>query len=122
MEFYMEYKSQILNEDKFKGNYIGTGGIILKGIFDGNLTIDDLTILDTGKFLGKLIAKNIIIHGTLKGDIEVEKITIKSTGVFEGELVYRDLIIEEGGFLNSNKVLKMSDQKAVKKFNSSNAN
>ena len=30
----MEYKSQILNEDKFKGNYIGTGGIILKGIFD----------------------------------------------------------------------------------------
>ena len=55
----MEYKSQILNEDKFKGNYIGTGGIFLKGIFDGNLTIDDLTILDTGKFLWKINSKKM---------------------------------------------------------------
>ena len=122
MEFYMEYKSQILSEDKFKGNYIGTGSMSLKGIYDGNLTIDDLTILDTGKFFGKLTAKSLVIHGILKGDIEVEKISIKSTGLFEGDLIYRDLIIEEGGYLNSNKVVKMSDQKAVKIFNSSNAN
>ena len=118
----MEYKSQILNDDKFKGSYIGTGSMSLRGIYEGNLTIDELTILDTGKFFGKLIAKNIVIYGILKGDIEVEKISIKSTGVYEGDLIYRHLIIEEGGYLNSNKVVKMSDQKAVKTFNSSNAN
>ncbi len=118
----MEYKSQILNEDRFKGNYIGTGSMFLTGVYDGHLTIDELTISDTGKFFGKLIAKNLIVRGILKGDIEVEKILITSSGVFEGDLVYRDLIIEEGGYLNSNKVVKMSDQKAIKKFNSSNAN
>ena len=118
----MEYNSQILNEDKFKGNYIGTGSMSLKGIYDGNLTIDNLTILQTGKFYGKLIVKNLIIHGILNGDVEVEKISLKSTGVFSGELIYRYLIIEEGGYLDSNKVIKMSDQKAIKKFNASNAN
>ena len=54
----------------------------------------------------------------MKADIEVEKIHVKVEGTVDGELVYRQLIIDEGAFLNSSKVVKMSDSKAVKKFNS----
>ena len=114
----MEHKSQILTEDQFKGNYHGSGSMVLTGTFDGSLTIDNLFITKSGKFLGTLIAKNIVVEGTLKADIEVEKIHVKVQGTVDGELVYRQLIIDEGAFLNSSKVVKMSDSKAVKKFNS----
>ena len=56
----MEHKSQILTEDQFKGNYHGSGSMVLTGTFDGSLTIDNLFITKSGKFLGKFIAKNII--------------------------------------------------------------
>ncbi len=114
----MEYKSQILAEDKFKGNYNGSGSMVLTGTFDGNLSIDNLLIAKSGKFLGKVIAKNIVVEGILKADVEVDKIEVKADGSVEGDLMYRHLVIDEGGFLNSSKVIKMTDSKALKRFNS----
>ena len=112
----MEYKSQILEKDTFIGNYHGSGTFTLKGKFDGNMTIDNLVITENGEFLGKVTAKTITVSGILKGDVEVDKIQIKHNGCIDGELLYRVLTIEEGGFLRSTKVIKMSDEKAVKKF------
>ena len=112
----MEYKSQILEKDIFVGNYHGSGTFTLNGKFDGNMTIDNLVITENGEFLGKVTAKTITVSGILKGDVEVDKIQIKHNGCIDGELLYRVLTIEEGGFLRSTKVIKMSDEKAVKKF------
>ena len=114
----MEYKSQILEKDTFIGNYHGSGTFTLNGKFDGNMTIDNLVITENGEFLGKVTAKTITVSGILKGDVEVDKIQIKHNGCIDGELLYRVLTIEEGGFLRSTKVIKMSDEKAVKKFKS----
>ena len=114
----MEYKSQILEKDIFIGDYHGSGTFTLNGKFDGNMTIDNLVIKENGEFLGKVTARTITVSGTLKGDVEVDKIQIKHNGCIDGELLYRVLIIEEGGFLRSTKVIKMSDEKAVKKFKS----
>ena len=114
----MEYKSQILDQDSFKGNYFGSGKIILNGKFEGNMTIDELIINEKGYFSGKIVANNIIVFGSLKADVEVEKIHIKSNGILDGDLLYRHLIIEEGAFLRSSKVIKMSDDKSLRKFKS----
>ena len=43
-----------------------------------------------------------------------EKLYILSNGKVEGDLIYRTLKIDEGGYLNSSKVIKMSDQKNLK--------
>ena len=43
-------------------------------------------------------------------DIATEKLHILSNGKVEGDLVYKTLKIDEGGYLNSSKVIKMSDQ------------
>ena len=115
----MEYKSKIFQEDVFKGNYSGSGSLIVNGVFDGLLTIDDLVITPSGSFLGKVIAQNIVIEGTLNADVETELIHIKSTGSVEGDLVYRQIKIDSGGLLKSSKVMKMSDKKAIKRFNAS---
>tara|TARA_B100000579_G_C22828190_1_gene854427 strand:- start:894 stop:1241 length:348 start_codon:yes stop_codon:yes gene_type:complete len=114
----MDYKSQILTEDFFKGDYHGSGDFFLSGKFVGGMTIDNLVIQERGEFIGKIVAKSIIVEGILKADVEVDKIHIKGNGIVDGELLYRNLIIEEGGSLKSLKVIKMSDTKAVKKFKS----
>ena len=54
----------------------------------------------------------------MKADVEVDKIEVKADGSVEGDLMYRHLVIDEGGFLNSSKVVKMTDSKALKKFKS----
>lgn len=111
----MENRSLIKISDKFKGNYFGTGNLILFGEFRGIINIDSLKIEKEGKFIGSITAKEIIIEGTVKADIFVDKIYILKTGKVEGEIVYRFLRVDEGGFLNSSKVVKMSDQRNIDK-------
>ena len=54
------------------------------------------------------------IRDRIKADISAEKLHVMSTGKVEGDLIYRTLKIDEGGYLNSSKVIKMSDQKTLK--------
>ena len=118
----MEFNSKVLVNDQFKGVYQGSGRMFVDGTFEGTLMIDEVIVGVTGKFLGKLVAKLIIIEGIVNADIETEKIHIKSNGQMQGELIYRDLIIEEGGFLNSTKVMKMSSFKSIKNLISASRN
>lgn len=110
----MENRSLIRTNDKFNGNYFGTGNLNLSGDFKGVINIDNLKIEKEGKFLGSITAKEIIVEGTVIADIFVDKIHILPSGKVEGELIYRYLRIDEGGFLNSSKVVKMSDERNIK--------
>ena len=110
----MEYNSKIINEDIFEGNYFGSGDLILSGTFIGTIKIDKLTINENGSFVGNISAQEIIVKGNIKADISTEKLHVMSSGKVEGDLLYRSLKIDEGGYLNSSKVVKMSDQKTLK--------
>ncbi len=114
---FLEFNCKISKNDTFVGNYQGIGSIQLEGSYEGILIIDNLAISQTGTFSGKIVAKSITVEGEIIADIETEKIYIKSKGTVEGDLIYRDLKIDEGGFLKSSKVIKMSDQKALNRFN-----
>ena len=61
-----------------------------------------------------ILLEKIIVEGQIKADISAEKLHVMSTGKVEGDLLYRTLKIDEGGYLNSSKVIKMSDQKTLK--------
>ena len=111
----MENRSLIKATDKFKGNYFGTGNLNLFGVFNGVINIDYFKIEKEGKFIGSITAKEIIVEGIVTADIFVDKIHILPSGKVEGELIYRFLRIDEGGFLNSSKVVKMSDQRNISK-------
>ena len=111
----MDNRSLIRAFDKFKGNYFGTGNLNLTGEFNGVIKIDSLKIEKQGKFIGSITAKEIIVEGTVIADIFVDKIHVLPSGKVEGELIYRFLRIDEGGFLNSSKVVKMSDQRNISK-------
>ena len=110
----MEYNSKIINEDIFEGNYFGSGDLILSGTFKGAIKIDKLIINENASFIGNITAKEIFVEGHIKADIATEKLHILSNGKVEGDLVYKTLKIDEGGYLNSSKVIKMSDQSNLK--------
>ena len=110
----MKYVSKIRYEDYFEGNYFGLGDLTLSGTFKGTLKIDKLIINENAIFSGNITANEIIVSGHIKADIATEKLHILSNGKVEGDLIYRTLKIDEGGYLNSSKVIKMSDQKNLK--------
>ena len=110
----MKYVSKIRYEDYFEGNYFGLGDLTLSGTFKGTLKIDKLIINENAIFIGNITAQEIIVHGHIKADIATEKLNILSNGKVEGDLIYRTLKIDEGGYLNSSKVIKMSDPKNLK--------
>ncbi len=110
----MKYDSKIRFEDNFEGNYFGSGDLTLSGTFIGTIKIDKLIVSENASFIGNITAQEIIVEGKIKADISAEKLHIMSTGKVEGDLLYRSLKIDEGGYLNSSKVIKMSDQKTLK--------
>jgi len=110
----MKYVSKIRFEDNFEGNYFGLGDLILNGTFKGTIKIDKLIVSENASFIGDITAQEIIVEGQIKADISAEKLHVKSTGKVEGDLLYRTLKIDEGGYLNSSKVIKMSEQKNLK--------
>ena len=110
----MKYVSTIRFEDNFEGNYFGSGDLTLNGTFKGTIKIDKLIVSEYASFIGDITAQEIIVEGQIKADISAEKLHVMSTGKVEGDLLYRTLKIDEGGYLNSSKVIKMSDQKTIK--------
>ena len=110
----MKYVSKIRFEDNFEGNYFGSGDLTLSGTFKGTIKIDKLIVSENASFIGNITAQEIIVEGQIKADISAEKLHVMSTGKVEGDLLYRTLKIDEGGYLNSSKVIKMSDQKTLK--------
>ena len=110
----MKYDSKIRFKDNFEGNYFGSGDLTLSGTFKGTIKIDKLIVSENASFIGDITAQEIIIEGQIKADISAEKLHVKSTGTVEGDLLYRTLKIDEGGYLKSSKVIKMSDQKTIK--------
>ena len=110
----MKYDSKIRFEDNFEGNYFGSGDLTLGGTFKGLIKIDKLIVSENAFFIGNITAQEIIVEGQIKADISAEKLHVMSTGKVEGDLLYRTLKIDEGGYLNSSKVIKMSDQKTLK--------
>ena len=110
----MKYVSKIRFEDNFEGNYFGSGDLTLSGTFKGTIKIDKLIVSENASFIGNITAQEIIVEGQIKADISAEKLHVMSTGKVEGDLLYRTLKIDEGGYLNSSKVIKMSDQKILK--------
>ena len=110
----MEDNSKIKKNDIFEGNYFGSGNLSLDGKFKGVIKIDKIFIHENASFIGSITAKEIIVEGYVKADIAAEKLHIMSKGKVEGDLVYQTLKIDEGGYLDSSKVIKMSNLNSLK--------
>jgi len=83
----------------FKGGSLsGVGRITLNCYFVGNISTNDLVIVDeAGNVLGNIEAQNVIIRGNVKGDVEaVESVQLQTGGVLNGNITCASLEIAGG--------------------------
>ena len=87
-----------------KGEIDSPEHVFLAGSLDGDITCDQLTINETGRVKGKIIAKLAIIDGFVDGDIAVVRLQIKSKAVVKGSLSYHRIEVAEGAQIDGNFV------------------
>ena len=80
------------------GNLSGVGKITINCYFLGNISTNDLVIVDeAGSILGNIESQSIIIRGNVKGNVEaVESAQIRTGGVLNGNIKCSTLEISAG--------------------------
>ena len=88
---------------KTKGDIEGGGSLVIGGIYDGNLTIEDTVFIEDGaKVMGNIKANSIKIAGEVKGHIDAKIVEITKNGSLEGDI--RSTITSVSGLVNGTVV------------------
>jgi cytoskeletal protein CcmA (bactofilin family) len=87
-----------------KGTSIFTGRTHLAGKVEGNLIVEDnslLTLEMESLVVGEIEAGSVEIYGTIEGKVKARgKVTIYPTAVVSGELEAKELVIHSGSKVN----------------------
>jgi len=82
----------------FKGSITASDEAVIEGQFDGDLTVGNLLIGQTGRVTGSIKADRVDVKGELNKDISSRQLLIvRSTGKVNGTLEYGEIEIERGG-------------------------
>ena len=86
------------------GNLSGIGKITINCYFVGNISTNDLVVVDeAGNVLGNIESQSIIIKGNVKGNVEaVESAQIRTGGVLNGDIKCASLEISAGAAFSGN--------------------
>lgn len=94
--------TSILGENtSWKGDLTGKGGIRIEGLFEGNINLEGLIIVDRkGRVESELIkAETVIVGGSVRSDIQANRVEIRSTGRVWGNVTTVLFSTEEGAYL-----------------------
>ncbi len=87
----------------FKGSITASDEAVIEGQFDGDLTVGNLLIGQTGRVTGSIKADRVDVKGELPKDIRSSQLLIvSSTGKVNGTLEYGEIEIERGGQVRGN--------------------
>ena len=86
------------------GNLSGVGKVTINCYFVGNISTNDLIVVDeAGNVLGNIESQSIIIKGNVKGNVEaVESAHIRTGGVLNGDIKCSSLEISAGAAFSGN--------------------
>ncbi len=87
---------------KVKGNFNGSGNIVIEGVLEGGLkTKKNLFIGDKAQVSANIQAKEGRIGGNVNGNIKIEgHLTIVSSAHINGDIECSSLSVERGAVLN----------------------
>ena len=70
--------------------------LVISGEVSGDIHGDDITISETGKVTGMVVARNLSIHGEVNGQLRGETVALHSTARINGDIMQKNLVIAEG--------------------------
>jgi len=106
----------ILAEDiNFKGDIHFKSSLMVKGVYQGNLTSDGLLIIGSGAKVKANIKTGILVsHGFIEGNIEaVKSIILCSTANLKGDIITPNLIVESGAKFLGNSNIPIEQKKQL---------
>jgi cytoskeletal protein CcmA (bactofilin family) len=70
--------------------------LVISGDVAGDIHGDDVTVGQSGKVTGTVIARAITVHGEINGSLRAETVALHQTARISGDIVQKNLVIAEG--------------------------
>lgn len=91
----------IISSDlRVNGNVTSDGEIQIDGIIEGDVRGAKLSIGQTGRVKGAVIADRLLVRGRVVGEIRARVITLSATARVKGDVLHETLTIEPGAQLD----------------------
>ena len=87
----------VLSSDlKVKGNLLSSGDIQIEGTIEGDIQAHLLTVGETSKIKGEIIADDVIINGNVVGCVRGLKVRLTNKARVQGDIIHKAIAIESG--------------------------
>lgn len=84
------------------GNIASDGEIQIDGIVDGDVKAGKLSIGETGRIRGAVVADRLMVRGRVVGQLRANFVTLTRTARVKGDVFHETLAIEPGAQLEGN--------------------
>lgn len=82
------------------GDIVSDGEVQIDGELSGDIHCAKLTIGETGRITGSVVADDCLVHGTVVGQIKADAVTLSRSSRVEGDVLHDMLAIEPGARLD----------------------
>lgn len=82
------------------GDIESDGEVQVDGELTGDIHCAKLTIGETGRITGSVVADDCLVHGTVVGQIKADAVTLSRSSKVEGDVLHDMLAIEPGARLD----------------------
>lgn len=86
--------SLISADVSIKGSIKSDGEVQVDGVIEGDIRAKALTIGESGKVKGEVVADTVIVRGEVTGSIRSLKVQLASSSRVDGDIVHSSLAIE----------------------------
>jgi len=93
--------SVLSSELHILGNLISSGPIDVDGSVEGNVKGDQVTIRQSGRVAGDVVAEVVHVYGEVRGLIRATAVHLYSSARIEGVIIHKSLTVEDGAFIDA---------------------
>jgi cytoskeletal protein CcmA (bactofilin family) len=80
------------------GNLVSKGEVQIDGQIQGDLQAAQVTVGETARITGGIIADEVIVRGAVSGSIRGRRVVLQSSSRVEGDVFHQQLGIEQGAY------------------------
>ena len=90
-------RASVLSTDIYmEGNLRTTGGIQIEGTIKGDVRAHMITVGETAKITGVVVADDVVVNGKVEGKIRGVKVRLTSSAHVVGDIIHKTIAIESG--------------------------
>ena len=90
-------RASVLSTDIYlEGNLRTTGGIQIEGTIKGDVRAHMITVGETAKITGVVVADDVVVNGKVEGMIRGVKVRLTSSAHVVGDIIHKTIAIESG--------------------------